>query len=112
MIEYDGSFSRERQWLKDDLNKSGIKSYFDAFYFVRNQVLDRNLRSEFPTYKSIQDFIINANFNRSSDKKLSSGVWETIWFNVKMYRVHLDSWEVWDPNDEYFKKFQTRGELL
>jgi hypothetical protein len=109
MIEYDGGQSRSKEWLKLEIINSGTKSYFDAFFISRDYVINNNLRFEFPTYESIQSFIVSMNFNRLSAEKLSATVLDTVLFNRKMKKIHGTSWKYWDPEEEYFNRFQKRN---
>lgn len=112
MIEYDVvpetyTFVKRRLDEYNYNNKKPIKNYFEAFFFIRNEVINKR-HADLNTYEKIQDAIVRANFELiSKNNKLKAGFWETVWFNAKMKKIHGKSWKFWDPMTDYYLRYQS-----
>jgi hypothetical protein len=112
MIEYDlvpETYTFVKRCLDEYnyKNKKPIKNYFEAFFFIRNEVINKR-NTDLNTYEKIQDAIVLANFKLiPRNNKLKAGFLETLWFNVKMKKIHGESWKFWDPMSDYYLRYQS-----
>ena len=112
MIEYDirdGHLAFIRRAIGAYKNKHKIYNtpfnYFEAFFIVRNAVIEQRY-NQLDTYEKIQNAIVEYNFHDTHHDKFEATFWQTIWFNTKMFRIHGESWKVWDPEGNYYERYK------
>jgi hypothetical protein len=105
----DDCVGTEENFIDEVFKKKGKpKSYVDSFYLVRNSVIEEKPFMILQTYESIQSSLVSYNywFNRESKgEKFTVGFLELLFFNLKMKRIHGNSYTEWNPELEYREKF-------
>lgn len=89
-------------------NKLKTISFFDAFFIVRNCVIEQGNSWDFKTYEEIQDALVDYNFHNYSkeEHRFTHNIFEELAFNWKMKSIHGKGYKIWTPYKDYCNTYR------